>query len=147
MTHWRQTIEKDYLGAHDLVGKDDKPRDYTLEISAVSSVALKTRETPKGKRKCVVSFKGAEKKMVCNTTNCELIESMYGPQIEGWVGKRITLYQGDVRNPKGGMTKGVKVRPKVPSGKAESIASVDMAPERKAELDEAFDRGDNPDEH
>jgi hypothetical protein len=141
MPHWRSMIEKDHLGAWDLVGKDDKPRDYTLEIAKVESNLLKTREQPKGKRKCVITFKGAQKKMVANTTNCETIESMYGPDTADWLGKRITLYQTKTRNPKGGgQIACIRVRPQMPQGKAEGIESRPVDEAMRAEQDEAFGR-------
>lgn len=149
MPHWRTLVEKDYLGAWDLVGPDGKtPKDYTLLIEAVQSVALKTREQPKGKRKCVVSFKGARKKLVSNTTNCETIESLYGPDFDKWVGQSITLYQTLVRNPKGGpQIPGIRVRTKKPTGDNETLVERPVDPEIRAAQDEAFDRGANPDEY
>lgn len=141
MPHWRTFIEKDYLGAWDLVDKSGTPKDYTLEMLKVSSQSLKTREQPKGKRKCVINFKGAQKAMVANTTNCEILENLYGPDTNGWIGKTITLYQGDVRSPKGGGTiKGVKVRPQVPRGKAETIEIAPVNEEMRAAQNEAFGR-------
>ena len=139
MTHWRAMIEKDHLGAWDLVDDAGNPRDYTLKIAKVESVALKTRETPKGKRKCVITFERARKKMVCNTTNCEILENLYGPQIEGWIGKLITIYQGDVRSPKGGTTKGIKVRPKVPTGRVDEVKERAVDEALSKEHAEAFD--------
>lgn len=148
MRHWRSLIEKDFLGAWDLTDAAGNPKDYTLRISAVDTASLKTRETPKGKRKCVISFHGAKKRMVANSTNCELIEGMYGPDVDKWVGQSITLYQGDVRNPKGGGTiKGVKVRPKKPTGAPETIVEKPVDEAMRAEQDAAFDRGGNPDEY
>lgn len=146
MTHWRALIEKDYLGAWDLVDRDGStPRDYTLQIQEVKSVALKTKQTPDGKRKCVIRFRGARKRMVSNTTNCTIIESLYGRDIEGWVGKLITLYQGDVRNPAGrGMIKGICVRPKVPKGKPEEVQERPVDEEMRNEQNEAFGRTNEP---
>jgi hypothetical protein len=93
----------------------------------------------------VVRFAKAEKAFVANTTNCELIENMYGGDTDGWIGKLITLYQGDVRNPKGsGTIKGIKVRPKPPSGKAEPIAAAPIDHAMRAAQDEAFDRQREP---
>jgi hypothetical protein len=141
MPNWRTMIEKDYLGAWDLVGKDEKPRDFVVEIKKVASVSLKTRQTPKGKRKVVITFANARKAFVSNTTNCETIQAMYGPDTDGWVGKLITLYQTDVRNPDGkGTVKGIRVRPKRPSGQAEDIPDRDVDPEIRAAQNEAFDR-------
>jgi hypothetical protein len=135
-------VEKDYLGAWDLVvGKDGAPKDYTLTIAAVKSVALKSREAPKGKRKVVISFLEARKAMVGNTTNCETIESLYGPDTDAWVGKLITLYQTDVRSPKGGTIRGIRVRPKKPTGAAtERIEERPVDEAMRAAQDEAFNR-------
>jgi len=142
VTHWRQLIEKDHLGAWDLVADDgNTPKDFTLQIVKVESVALKTKQTPKGKRKAVITFARARKKFVCNTTNCEVIESMYGQHIEGWVGKLITLYQGDVRNPNGrGTIKGICVRPRKPSGQAEAVPEREVDPQMRADQEAAFGR-------
>lgn len=138
MTHWRACIDKDYLGSYDLVDKAGKPKDYTLQIVRVEPRLLKTAQNPKGKRKCVVTFLRAEKKFVANSTNCTLIEAMYGPDIEGWVGKKITLYQGEVRSPAGGTTMGIKVRPKIPGGPAEAIAAQPVDEARRTEQARAF---------
>jgi hypothetical protein len=137
-------IEKDHLGAWDLVGPDGKtPRPYTLRIQAVGSNLLKTKDTPKGKRKCVITFEGARKKFVSNTTNCETIESLYGADTDGWIGKLVTLYQADVRNPKGkGTIKGIRVSSKPPPERQQP----DRVPEREVdqqvrdEQNEAFGR-------
>ncbi len=156
--NWRTMVEKDFLGAWDLAWKctrhpDDpdqrcdtckkagQPRDYTLKIAKVASVALKTREQPKGKRKVVIYFERADKAMVGNTTNCETIESMYGADTDKWVGQSITLYQTDVRNPKGGpMIKGIRVRPKKPAGAPEEIKTGPVDEVVRAAQDAAFDR-------
>jgi hypothetical protein len=135
-------IEKDHLAAWDLVVPGTmKPRDYTLQIAGVESKVLKTVGDAKGKRRCVVRFDRAEKAFVANTTNCTVIENMYGADTDGWIGKSITLYQGDVRNPKGsGTIKGIKVRPQVPSGKAEPIKAAPIDTAMRAAQDAAFER-------
>lgn len=143
MPHWRTLIEKDHLGAWDLTGPDGKtPKDYTLEIAKVETSLLKTKDTPKGKRKCVITFAGARKKFVANPTNCETIEAMYGWDTDGWIGKRVTVYQTDVRNPKGKppTVKGIRVRPRIPGGQAEVVPEREVDPEIRAAQDEAFDR-------
>lgn len=136
-------IEKDYLGAWDLVHPDGKtPKDFTLEIESVKSTVVKTRDTPKGKRRCTIRFKGARKAFIANTTNCETIESLYGWDTDGWIGKRVTLYQGDVRNPKGKppTIKGVCVRPRRPDGPAESVPEREVDQEMRNQQNEAFGR-------
>lgn len=144
MAHWRTMIEKDFLGAWDLVGPDGKtPRDYTLQIAEVKSQSLKTRETPKGKRKCTIRFHKATKQFVANTTNCETIESLYGGDTDGWIGKLVTLYQTDTRNPKGGgQIKCIRVRPKRPNGQAEEIKDRPVDPDMRQAQNEAYGRND-----
>lgn len=134
-------VEKDYLGSWDLVDREGAPRDYTLKIESVKSVTVKTREVPKGKRKVVIRFHGAQKAMVGNTTNCETIESMYGVDTDGWIGKSITIYQTDVKSPKGkGTIKGIRVRPAPPSKAPEQIESRPVDPEIRDAQNEAYGR-------
>jgi hypothetical protein len=143
-------IEKDYLGAWDLADAAGKPRDFTLEIERVESKILKTKEDPKGKRKVAITFAGARKSFVANSTNCQLIEAMYGGETTAWKGKKITLYGtttsvGPKRN-----VPCIRVRPMIPKAAAETLAEtlaekpVDAAM-REAQ-DEAFAReaGEGP---
>jgi len=142
MPHWRTMIEKDHLGAWDLTGPDGKtPRDYTLQIVKVQSVSLKTREVPKGKRKLVITFAKARKKFVCNTTNAETLEDLYGGDVDQWVGKLVTLYQTDVRSPKGkGMVKGIRVRPRRPEGQAEEVPDKEVDEDIRSDQNDGFGR-------
>lgn len=141
MPHWKQLIERDYLGSWDLVDpRTGDPRDYTLEIATVHSENVKSREVPKGKRKVVIRFRGARKAWIANTTCCETIEQLYGSNTDAWPGKLITLYATDVRSPKGGTVKGIRVRPKKPAGRAESVPERDVDPAMRAQQDAAFDR-------
>lgn len=142
MAHWRTMIEKDHLGAWDLVDRDGKtPRDFTLKIASAKSNLLKTREQPKGKRKLVLTFVGARKAFVCNPTNAQTIEQLYGADVDAWIGKTITLYQTDVRNPSGGGTvKGIRVRPRKPTGAAEEVPDRPVDQDMRREQDDAFGR-------
>lgn len=143
MPHWRTLIEKDHMGAWDLVDKEtDKPRDYTLLIIKVESNVLKTVQTPKGKRKCVITFRGADKKFVANATNCETIEAMYGGDYSGWCGKLITLYPTTTRNPKKSGPPEVpciRVRPRKPQGQPQDLASRPVDQDMREQQREAFD--------
>lgn len=141
MPHWRTMMEKDFLGAWDLVDDSLKPREYTLEIASVKSEVLKTRETPKGKRRVVIRFHNARKGFVANTTNCETIESLYGSDTNGWIGKLVSLYATDVRDPKGkGTIKGIRIRPVMPKGKAEAVKEREVDPAIRDAQNEAFGR-------
>lgn len=146
MPHWRSLIEKDYLGAWDLVGRDGKPKDFTLEIDSVESQKLKTKETPKGKGKCVIRFKVARKGFVSNATNCETIEGMYGEDYNLWVGKKITLYAtttmmaGKKRGDPMRKVPCIRVRPSIPKGAAEAMEEKEVDTEMRAAQDQAFGR-------
>lgn len=143
VSHWRNLIEKDYLGSWDILGEDGKSRDIVVEIAKVESRSLKTRENPKGKRKAVIVFKDTTKPMVANTTNCETLERMYGPDVRAWVGQKITLYVARVRNPKGGdPIPGIRVKSKKPDAAAPAtgIVGKPVNEELRERQDEAFDR-------
>lgn len=112
MPHWRSMTDRETLGAWDLVGRDGKPKDFTLEIEAVKANVVKSREKPRGERRPFIWFKGAKKPLVCNATNAETISKMAGSEdTDRWVGLRITLYQTKVRAKAGGEVPGIRVRP------------------------------------
>lgn len=75
-----------FIKTGDLGGKD-----RTLTIADVDLEDLpqeKGGDKPKG----IVTFKEAKKKLVLNRTNGECIKAMFGRKIDGWKGKRVTLY-------------------------------------------------------
>lgn len=120
--HWRAMTDRETLGAWDLVGKDGKPKDFTLEIERVQAGVVKSRERPKGERRPFVYFRGAKKPLVCNATNAETISSMAGSEdTDRWIGLRITLYQTKVRAKAGGQVVGIRVRPMRAQGPAEEM--------------------------
>lgn len=141
MAHWRTMIDKDYLGSWDLVDHAGKPKDYTLTIAKVESRALKTRQAPEGKRKVTITFNGARKKMVSNSTNCETIEGMYGPDTDAWVGKRVTLYATTTSLGRKTVPC-IRVRPTVPRGAAETMAEREPAAEDEAQRREQEEAAD-----
>ena len=145
--HWRKMIDKSYLGSYDMTDGAGSPKDYTLTVARVDSVAVQSRESPKGKRKVVITFERAEKKFIANVTCCEVIESLYGPDTTKWVGQKLTLYQTLVRSPKGGQIPGIRIRPKKPSGDSEAIVAKPVDEEMRAAQDEAFGRGGNADDY
>ena len=69
-------------------------------------------------KKPVIYMKGTEKGFAVNSTNGKAIATMYGPAIENWLGKRISLYKSTTRNPNGdGEVDCIRVRPQVPPAK------------------------------
>lgn len=116
---YRTMFDSDYIGIWDLVGKDGKPRDFTLVIEKVRGAEL-TVEGGKKKRNPVISFRGATKEFVANKTNARAIAGMYGSRTSGWVGKSVTLY-GDPSITFGKkVVGGVRIRPTIPKGKADA---------------------------
>lgn len=149
MPHWRSLIEKDHLGAWDLCDPvTDKPRDYTVTIVKVETSVLKTVGDSKGKRKAVLSFHKAKKKMVANATNCKILESMYGPDYSKWVGQKITLYYAMTRNPQGsGQVPCIRIRPRRPEGAAEAIPDREVDQDVRDQQNEAFNPDTDQREH
>jgi hypothetical protein len=144
MPNWRSMIEKDFLGAWDLVDpQTGTPCVWTLKIKAVRSELLKTKETPKGKRKVVIEFYGVRKKFVSNATNCTTIEGFLGADTDGWKDQAIDLQQADVRDPKTGQTiKGIRVRSKKPNREpATSMPDQPVDRGMRDEQNKAFGRG------
>lgn len=112
MPHWRSMTDRETLGAWDLVDRDGKPKDWTLEIQRVEKRLVKSKERPKGEHRPHVFFRGASKPLVCNATNAESFSSMAGSEdTDRWVGLRVTLYQTKVRAKAGGQVMGIRVRP------------------------------------
>ena len=85
-THWKQTINLDYIGAYCLGGKD-----LTVKITKVGQEQV---TGDKGKKEmCLVAHLDGQKPFIINRTNAKTISKIYNtPYIEDWVGKHITLY-------------------------------------------------------
>lgn len=112
MPHWRSMTDRETMGAWDLVDRQGKPKDWTLEIERVAANVVKSREKPKGERRPFIYFRGARKPLVCNATNAETISSMAGSEdTDKWIGLRVTLYQTKVRGKAGGQVMGIRIRP------------------------------------
>jgi len=126
-TDYRSLYDKDYIGAWDL-----KDKDVTVTITKViggNLVGQGGRKT----RKPVVYMRGTEKGFAINATNGKAIAGMYGNHVEGWVGKRITLYKSMTRNPNGdGDVECIRVRPTVPAQRA--TGAEDEAPAATATI-------------
>jgi hypothetical protein len=148
-THWRSLTDRETLGAWDLVDKAGKPKDYTLEIVKVAGGVVKSMEKPKGEKRPYVWFRGADKPMVMNATNSKAFSAMSGsPEIESWIGMKVTLYQTQVKAKGGELVPGIRVRPMKAKGDAEIMgAGQPVDPVMREQQDKAFDRGDNPDDH
>lgn len=122
-TDYRSLYDKDFIGAWDL-----KERDVTVTISKVAGGTLVGQGGRKAK-KPVVYMRGTEKGFALNSTNGKTIAAMYGNHVEGWIGKRITLYKSMTRNPNGdGDVECIRVRPTIPVAKGPDEETAPGAP-------------------
>jgi hypothetical protein len=138
MPHYKAFFDKEYLGAWDL------PRDITVQIEAVTKAKLEGTGQIKANSKPILAFRGTEKRLIVNATIGATIAGMYGPQTEDWVGKRVTLYATQCSSKGGQMVDCVRVRPAIPKGKAEALASQPVDTDMRAKQDAAFEREEAP---
>lgn len=101
-----------YVSASDLKGKD-----CTLTIIATNAQELVLVGGAKSKRKLILTFKEAKKKMVCNVTNANTLVDLYGTKAEGFIGKRIIVYPTKASF-QGKPVDAIRIRDKVPGAQA-----------------------------
>lgn len=85
-THWKRLINPAYIGAYSL----QPGHDLTVRIDRVVREIVKGQD---GKEEeCTVARLVDEKPFILNRTNSKSIAKLYGPYIEDWAGKDITLF-------------------------------------------------------
>lgn len=90
--HWKNFIDKDYLGSHNL----EEGEEMLLTIARFEGEEEVT--TGEGKKsKQVLYFKEDVPKMILNITNGNTIAQLYGTHPDKWVGKQIQLYAASVK--------------------------------------------------
>ncbi len=85
-THWKRLINPLYLGAYSLT----PGHDLTVRIQFVGREIVKG--TDGKEEECTVAKLVDEKPLILNRTNSKAIAKLYGPYIEDWAGKDITLF-------------------------------------------------------
>lgn len=129
MPDYRTMFDTNDLRAWDLDGKD-----VTLTIQRVTPGTVKGRDG-KSNKKPIIHFYKTDRTLVLNKTNGKTIAGMYGPRVESWVGKRITVFP--TQTTFGGETVDcVRVRPRVPEAPRKGAAKEEEPP--------AFKEGDPP---
>jgi len=115
-THWKMLINPDYIGAYALPDGED----LTVTIDYVQSEEV----TGSGGKKevCTVAHLKGQKPMILNVTNSKSIHKLYGPFIEDWAGKDITLYASTTKLA-GEVVECLRIRPKVAERKKPGIAA------------------------
>lgn len=120
MADYRTLFDKEHLGAWDLQG-----RDVTVTIEDVKGGVL-IGEGGKKAKKPILKFVKKEKTMACNVTNARTIAGMYGNDVNGWKGKRITIYP-TITQFGGKEMECIRVRPTVPTEKETPDAAASAA--------------------
>ena len=92
--HWKSLTNTDYIGAYVLQPGEEK----TLTIKSAGQETVKGTDGT-GKPCLVIHFQEPNTKpMVCNATNAKTISRIHkSSYIEGWIGKRITIYATAVK--------------------------------------------------
>ena len=87
-----------------LRGIDLKDKEYTLVMDGV--IEEKIGEDVK----FVLYFKGTKRTLILNKTNALRIADRYGEEMDNWAGKDVIVYGERVRDPKGNLVDGIRVR-------------------------------------
>lgn len=91
MTAWQTMFKGTYISATEFDGK--KP---TVTIKKITKQELESEDGQK-KEKMTIWFENWTRGFVPSKTVAMCIAAMWGDQIEGWIGKRITLYATQVK--------------------------------------------------
>lgn len=113
-THWKQLVNPDYIGAYALPNGED------LTVT-IKSVAREVVTMAGGKKEeCTVVQLLNNKPLILNATNSKSIHRLYGPYIEEWQGKQITLHASTTKF-SGELVECLRIRPEVAKQKKEPI--------------------------
>lgn len=96
----------------------DIPEDADLILTIKEVVQETVGQGEEAESKPIVYFQEQEKGLVLNKTNATAIMGMYGPETNGWVGKRIAMFATEV-DFAGKQTLALRVRLKAPKAGAE----------------------------
>lgn len=114
-THWKILQNPDYIGAYWLPPGED--------VTVVIDYVVREMITGTGgkKEECTVAhLKGGVKPFILNATNSKSIAKLYGPYIEDWAGRPITLFASTAKLA-GDTVECLRIRPIVPQRVARPI--------------------------
>lgn len=114
-THWKMLINSDYIGAYALPDGED----LTVTIDYVQREQV--TGTGGKKEECMVAHLVAQKPFILNVTNSKSIHKLYGPYIEDWRDKQITLYASTTKLA-GELVECLRVRGVIPQKVKSSIS-------------------------
>lgn len=113
-THWKQLVNPDYIGAYALPDGED----LTVTIESVSREVVTCAGGKK--EECTVVRLVKNKPFIINATNSKSIHKLYGPYIEEWAGKQITLYASTTKFA-GELVECLRIRPEVAKKRKQAI--------------------------
>lgn len=122
MTHWKAYTESAVIRFADIGTRSATVKIVRVEAGEIIGAGAKTSKRP------MIYIEGKTKPIAGNTSICKAIQGMYGPVVEDWAGKLITIY-GDPDVMFGGeKVGGIRVKPAIPKGKAAVMETTDEAP-------------------
>ena len=131
MTDYRSLFEKKYLGSWDV----PEDRDVVVVIARVVSGTIEGGPGIKKAKKGMLYFsnvRNTDKPMVFGATVGKTIASLYGKEIEGWIGKPIALYRTTTSAQGGEIVECIRVRPEKPAmPKAKDGPALSAVPEER----------------
>ena len=131
-THWKQLINPEYLGAYSLGDAED----MTVTIDHVKMEEI--TGTQGKKDYASVAHLKDQKPMILNVTNSKSIGKLYGPFIEDWAGKQITIYATTTKMG-GEVVECLRIRPRVKIVEKRAITDKGLARAIAAIKDGTYD--------
>jgi len=118
-THWKKTMNPNYLGAYAL----EPNQDLIVEITEVKTESVINAD---GRNEdCLVAHLKDHKPLIVNKTNAKAIAKVCGSNyIEDWKGKQIALYISNVKA-FGELVEAIRVRTVAPKTKSKRKLSDD----------------------
>ena len=111
-THWKKTMNPNYLGAYALEPNED----LVVEITEVKTESVMNADGRN--EECLVAHLKDQKPLIVNKTNAKAIAKVCGSNyIEDWKGKQIALYISNVKA-FGELVEAIRVRTVAPKAKS-----------------------------
>ena len=118
-THWKKTMNPNYLGAYAL----EPNQDLVVEITEVKTESVMNADGRN--EECLVAHLKNQKPLIVNKTNAKAISKVCGSNyIEDWKGKKISLYISNVKA-FGELVEAIRVRTVPPKAKSKRKLSDD----------------------
>lgn len=117
--HWKNFLDKDYLGSHNL----EQGEEMLLTIEKFVGEESVKGTDGKAQTKPVLYFKEDVPKMIMNITNGNTVSALYGSHPDGWVGKKIQLFATPVKA-FGKVQDALRIRDVIPAQKIDNTQAI-----------------------